>query len=113
MRVALRVVLAFVLLAVGSATAAGPATTQPTPAAYAPLATLTWTSLPPLPDPLGFAGPYAGVSNGALLVAGGANFPEGPPWEGHPKVWHDRIFVLERPDGQWRQADDTLPRALG
>ncbi|MGB7160231.1 MAG: sodium/solute symporter, partial [Tepidisphaeraceae bacterium] len=78
-----------------------------------PFAELSWTSLPPLPDSLGFAGAYTGVSNGALLVAGGANFPDGPPWEGHAKVWHDRIFVLERPDGQWRQAAQTLPRPSG
>ena len=42
---------------------------------------LTWTSLPPLPDPIGFAGAFAGVADGALLVAGGANFPDLPPWD--------------------------------
>src|SRR5918993_2565532 len=102
MRVALRVPMAavLVLLAVASATAAGPATTRPTGTGEAKsLATFAWSSLPPLPDPIGFAGPYAGVSNGALLVAGGANFPDGPPWEGKPKVWHDRIFLLTAPDG--------------
>jgi len=39
-------------------------------------ADLTWKQLPSLPDEEGFAGMYAGVSNGALLAAGGANFPE-------------------------------------
>ena len=43
---------------------------------------LEWKQLADLPDVEGFAGSYAGVSNGALLVCGGANFPEKPLWEG-------------------------------
>ncbi|MEE3199546.1 MAG: sodium/solute symporter, partial [Planctomycetota bacterium] len=30
-----------------------------------------------------------------MLVAGGANFPDAPPWEDGKKVWHDRIFSLD------------------
>lgn len=71
-----------------------------------------WKTLAPLPDRLGFAGAFAGVSGGALLVAGGANFPERMPWEGGAKVWHDDVFVLEKPDGEWRAAG-RLPRPLG
>ena len=74
--------------------------------------TLTWKQLPPLPDALGVAAPFAGVSGGALLVAGGANFPDKMPWEGGRKVWHDRVWVLEKPDGAWRDAG-KLPRPLG
>lgn len=59
-------------------------------------AALVWEELPSLPDELGFGGPFAGVHNDALIVGGGANFPEGPPWEGGQKVWHDDVFVLER-----------------
>src|SRR5437899_785783 len=40
---------------------------------------LRWGKLPPLPDPEGFAAPFAGVSGGALIVAGGANIP-GDRW---------------------------------
>lgn len=70
---------------------------------------LQWSNLPPLPDPLGFGGPMAGVHGGVLIVAGGANFPDGPPWSvdgGAPgaKVWHDRIFVLEPGADAWREA---------
>ena len=75
--------------------------------------TLTWGSLPNLPDQIGFAGAYAGVSNRALIVAGGANFPDGPPWEGNQKVWHDRIFILPEPDGEWVQPAERLPRPTG
>lgn len=74
---------------------------------------LSWDSLPSIPDPIGFAGSFAGVSNGTLLVAGGANFPDGgAPWTGSKKVWHDHIFALEKPDGKWKLAG-KLPHSLG
>jgi len=70
-----------------------------------------WRQLPSLPDPLGVAAPFAGTSGGALLVAGGANFPDGPPWQGGQKQWHDRVWILESPASAWRQAG-SLPRPL-
>lgn len=75
-------------------------------------AALHWTALPPLPDREGFAFPFAGVDQGALLVAGGANFPDKRPWEGGAKVWYDTVYVLEKPDGAWQTAG-RLPRPLG
>ena len=75
-------------------------------------AELRWEKLPPIPNALGVAGAFAGVSGNALLVAGGANFPDKKPWEGGTKVWHDEVFVLEKPDGQWRTAG-RLPVPLG
>jgi solute:Na+ symporter, SSS family len=71
-----------------------------------------WVRLPPLPDSFGFAGGFAGVSNGALVFAGGANFPNGPPWDGGTKVWHDRVLVLESPGSTWREAGN-LPEPRG
>ncbi len=53
---------------------------------------LEWQAIAELPDPLGVAGPFAGISNGVFIVAGGANFPE-PVWETE-KQWHDSIYVL-------------------
>ena len=74
---------------------------------------LEWSQLPPLPDEHGLASPFAGISGGALIVAGGANFPNGYPWEDGKKVWHDRIFVLESPDaGEWKVSATKLPRPL-
>jgi SSS family transporter len=73
---------------------------------------LQWTQLPPIPDKVGFAGSFAGVSNGALLVAGGSNFGVGgTPWNGAAKAWYDKIFVLEQPNGQWKEAG-KLPHPL-
>ena len=71
-----------------------------------------WRGLPPLPDQVGFAGPYVGTHNQALLVGGGANFAQGYPWEGGRKLWHDQIFVLEKGAGEWRSGF-SLPRPLG
>ena len=73
----------------------------------------TWAPLPSLPDPQGFAGSFAGVSEGVLIVAGGAQFRDGiRPWNGGVKVWDDRIWVLSDPAGQWQFAG-RLPRPLG
>jgi N-acetylneuraminic acid mutarotase len=74
-------------------------------------AAVGWESLPPVPDRAGVAGAFAGVSGGALLVAGGANFPDKKPWEGGRKVWHDAAYVLDRPAGAWKPAG-RLPRPL-
>jgi N-acetylneuraminate epimerase len=71
-----------------------------------------WRKLAPIPNESGVAGAFAGVSGGALILAGGANFPGKKPWAGGEKVWHDAVYVLERPDGQWRTAG-RLPRPLG
>lgn len=71
-----------------------------------------WKHLPDLPNQLGVAGAFAGVSGNSLVVAGGANFPGRMPWEGGTKKWHDTVWVLDRPDGQWCEAG-KLPRPLG
>jgi N-acetylneuraminic acid mutarotase len=73
---------------------------------------LAWKQLPSLPDPLGVAAPFAGVSGDALIVAGGANFPGKMPWEGGTKVWHDTVWLLEQPNGSWREIG-KLRRPLG
>ena len=73
---------------------------------------LDWKELPAIPDTIGFAGSYGGVANGALVVAGGANFPDGGvPWKGSEKVWHDAVFVLENENGVWKKVG-RLPDSL-
>jgi SSS family solute:Na+ symporter len=64
---------------------------------------LKWQELASLPDELGVAGPFAGVHNDALIIAGGANFPR-PVWQ-NDKVWRDRIFVLVRAGDGYRWED--------
>lgn len=73
---------------------------------------LKWSELPAIPDAKGFAGMYAGLSGDVLLVAGGANFPDALPWQGGTKTWTDLVWVLEKPDGAWKEAG-TLPSPRG
>lgn len=101
------------MLAVTSALAAAPAR----------VASLTWDELPPLPPAAGqavqpgVASPFVGVHGDALIVAGGANFPDKMPWDGGAKVWWDDIWVLEKlADGTMRWVTDKtfkLSRRLG
>ncbi|TXE09144.1 sodium/solute symporter [Gelidibacter salicanalis] len=75
------------------------------------------TELPALPavnstsESIGYAGMLGGAHNGVILAAGGANFPEGKPWEGGNKVWSNAIFILE--NGQWRLSKTPLPMPIG
>lgn len=75
---------------------------------------LVWGDLPPLPATPGFGGPFVGVHADVLLVAGGANFPAAPPWEGGAKVWYAGIQALEPGSDTWIDAGELpAPRAYG
>jgi len=86
-----------------------------------PRSWLKWEELPSLPDPLGVAGPFVGVHNDALIVAGGANFPvaEGEElWE-VPKVWHADAWALTavkdvdgKPTYSWNDGGLKLDRPI-
>jgi N-acetylneuraminate epimerase len=72
---------------------------------------LSASRLPDLPSTVGVAGPFVGVAGDALLVAGGTNFPDAPPWSGGTKTWHDTAFVLPSPEATWQEGF-KLPKAL-
>lgn len=70
-------------------------------------------SLPALEDgrpSLGFAGMMGGSHNDVLIASGGANFPDGLPWEGGKKIYSNKIYILK--DGQWRLSKQSLPIPL-
>ena len=94
-----RLIACVVLLLFACRDAAARDNTAPT----SPAIPLDWQELAPLPNELGVAGPFVGVSNDALIVAGGANFPR-PVWE-NDKVWHDEIHVLIRDGESYRWQD--------
>ena len=73
---------------------------------------LDWTELPQIPDELGVAGPFTGIHEGTLIVAGGANFPA-PVWESD-KQWHTAIYGLpiNENGAKWETLGE-LPRPLG
>ena len=64
---------------------------------------------------LGFAGPINGVDNNVMIIAGGANFPNGSPWEGGKKYYSNEIFVLHK-EGKnfvWnKKIKNTLPEPI-
>lgn len=75
---------------------------------------LQWSPMPSLPDTPGFGGPFVGTHADRLIVAGGANFPIAPPWEGGKKVWYDTVFALDPSATVWREAGKLdAPRAYG
>jgi cyclically-permuted mutarotase family protein len=63
---------------------------------------LQWELITDLPagkeqkNPLGFAGPVAGIHHDVLIVAGGANFPDSMPWQGGKKKYYGDVYVYER-----------------
>ncbi len=63
-------------------------------AVFADDVTVQFIPMPTLPDTPGVATPFAGAARGQLIVAGGANFPDAPPWKGGTKVWRDEIYRL-------------------
>ncbi len=73
--------------------------------------------LPPVPDPAGFAGAFAGVIGDYLVAGGGANFPDGlMPWDGGIKVWHDTLYALDLTDpssGWWVAGKLPQPNGYG
>jgi SSS family solute:Na+ symporter len=95
-------VLAGLLLAAAALPAQEPAT-APGP--------LEWSAEADLPAANGRGGPFVGRLGEALLVAGGADFPDAAPWEGGAKVWHDELWLLDAPGAPWRLAG-RLPAPL-
>src|SRR5438132_4477444 len=75
--------------------------------------------LPPLPgQPVqpGLAGSVSGITGHVLLVAGGANFPSGLPWNGGVKQYHNDIYLFEKDHGILKApaapCKDKLPEAV-
>ena len=75
---------------------------------------VTFPDLPPSDrqkTQLGLAGAFSGASHGVIIVAGGANFPNGMPWDGGNKEWYDEVYVFN--NGKWHvDRRFTLPTGL-
>jgi len=106
---------AAIVAAAGIGGVAAPAV-EPAPAAPAGGHVFAWERLADLPNKTGVAGAFAGVcgdeEGGRLVVAGGANFPDRPPWDGGAKAWQAAAWVLAEPDGKW-EPGTPLPAPLG
>lgn len=56
---------------------------------------MNWLIVDSLPPPnIGVAGAFSGIHNGAIIVAGGANFPNGMPWERGKKQYSNEVYVF-------------------
>lgn len=42
----------------------------------------------------GLAGAFSGIVGNRLFIGGGANFPEGKPWEDGIKQFHDKLYIF-------------------
>jgi len=79
---------------------------------------IIWDSsveLPPIANGnarnIGLAGVFTGDVGGMLIIAGGANFPNGLPEAGGKKVWWDDIYTYESTSG-WRQYRGALGKRV-
>ena len=72
--------------------------------------TVAYRSLPALTvgGKEGVSAPFAGMSKGSLLVAGGCNFPGKPAAEGGEKVFYRDIYELENPASD--KSKDNCPK---
>ncbi|WP_432799634.1 sodium:solute symporter family transporter [Poriferisphaera sp. WC338] len=68
--------------------------------------------LPELPNDTGFAGMFAGTSQGVLIAAGGTNFVKIDPTASPVKQWYDGIYVLPSADDAWIESEQRLPKQL-
>lgn len=61
----------------------------------------------------GVSAPYAGMSHGYLLVAGGCNFPDTPAAEGGAKQFYNDIYAYKTAGGKAWQKVGTIDIASG
>lgn len=78
------------------------------PVGLARASSYQWRALPDLPRAI--SGQMVGTSRGALVVAGGTNFPT-PLFDGGTKVWYGDVYVLDEDGSRWR-TEAPLSRPL-
>src|ERR1019366_8152331 len=74
----------------------------------APVVTNEWKMLAPLPDPVGYAGMFAGVLQGRLVAGGGSQWDK-PAWVNGTKRYSDRMFALATSAGNWVELPVKVP----
>ncbi|MBH0092229.1 Kelch repeat-containing protein [Pseudoalteromonas sp. SCQQ13] len=80
-----------------------------------------WTEVAKLPlythkgQPTGISAAYTGMIGSYLVIAGGANFPNGHPYfDGASKHYHDNIYVYDLSNEQFKLvATGKLPMPMG
>lgn len=59
----------------------------------------------------GVSAAYAALLDGKLIVAGGCNFPDKPPYEGGAKIYYDEILMIDTLNPQAWSVIGKLPEA--
>ncbi len=81
-----------------------------------------FSNLPDLPPNSGYttqpglAGPYTGMDDGVLIIAGGANFPDKLPWDDGTKTYYDEVFFLNTNttgEYSWEKSTEKIPFEAG
>ena len=62
-----------------------------------------------IPAQFGLAGAVLGKSNGVILLAGGANFSQGFPWDGGKKQFHSKAYIF---NGQWQESESPFKEPI-
>lgn len=60
----------------------------------------------------GVGGPFVGIVHDKLVIAGGTNFPDEPPWRDGKKKYHDSVHVLtheKNGEYRWTTTSAKLP----
>jgi len=81
---------------------------------------IRWTSDIEMPGEnnlpnIGVAGSFSGITDGYLVIAGGANFPNGYPWEGGKKAFSSDIYLYTlqgKKAHEWQVYKNALPRKI-
>jgi SSS family transporter len=59
-----------------------------------PLNNFSFQQIAAFPDSAGVAGALAGIDGDVMIIAGGSNFPDKPPWNNGTKTYYSDIRVL-------------------
>ncbi|MDR1268090.1 MAG: hypothetical protein LBK82_01065, partial [Planctomycetaceae bacterium] len=76
----------------------------------------TFQQIAVLPNSEGVAGALGGIDGEVMIVAGGSNFPDKPPWNGGTKTYYSDIHVLAlKPESSpvWINQPTQLPKPIG
>lgn len=103
-----RAVLAGLVLFAAGAIAADPSTMVASHSS----SSSNWRRHAAYPREFGVAGVIAGSHAGRIIAAGGANFPDRPPWDGGKKVTHADIHVYDPARDVWSPAGE-MPEPRG
>ena len=80
-----------------------------------PLNHFAFQQIAAFPDSSGVAGALAGIDGEVMIIAGGSNFPDKPPWNDGTKTYYSDIRVLSlnsKPSPVWIDQPTQLAKGV-